>query len=248
MKKKLFIYEIKENIFIFLNMVFVISLFFGIMIVFSQILYRNVKEITSDEYLKTYEITSLSDIDEVIKAAKIIGLDNIDKTLNIDAMREQKIVRLIFDGELSPLNYVDDYMEYDNSVSYNSIEDKRDIITSSLIVQTKSRLTRTQIKELERFDEDLTNVYLYNKYKVREKLIVLCLYTMLLLIITVLCIRNIVGIYRIYEDSNMEKYNIYVDNGADKSFIKHLKMFFMMAVIIQASVVIFLFNIILRQI
>ena len=139
MKKKLFIYEIRENIFIFLNMVFVISLFFDIMIVFSQILYRNVKEITSDEYLKTYEITSLSDIDEVIKAAKIIGLDNIDKTLNIDAMREQKIVRLIFDGELSPLNYVDDYMEYDNSVSYNSIEDKRDIITSSLIVQTKSR-------------------------------------------------------------------------------------------------------------
>ncbi len=78
MKKKLFIYEIKENIFIFLNMVFVISLFFGIMIVFSQILYRNVKEITSDEYLKTYEITSLSDIDEVIKAAKILNFQGRD--------------------------------------------------------------------------------------------------------------------------------------------------------------------------
>ena len=60
MKKKLFVCEIKENIFLFFNMVLMTSLTIEIAFLFIVIVSPNAQMIFSDEYLKTYEIISLN--------------------------------------------------------------------------------------------------------------------------------------------------------------------------------------------
>ena len=283
MKKKLFGCEIKENIFLFFNMVLMTSLTIEIAFLFIAIVSPNAQMIFSDEYLKTYEIISLNNTDELEHAVEIIGADNIEG-INIGALIDGYSVQLVFDnsGDYFASDVIEEgrceiilsrrflkekqYSIGDSMlladkeyriigfanegngiiIPYNSIEDKNEIVVGSLVVQTKKKLSSTQRKQLEQFDDDLTNVQLYNKYNIREKLIVVALYAAMFSVIIGLCVRNMVGIYKIYEHSNAEKYSIYINNGADAGFITRLKAFYLLFSFLCSAVIIVLINVILR--